>query len=56
MDVLTRIFELATFIAGIAILTLLIGQADKTATVIDSATSGFDNLLRTITLQNSSLR
>lgn len=55
MEVIRSLFELATFIAGIAILTLLIGNAGKTATVIESATSGFDRLLQTITLQNGSL-
>lgn len=56
MEVLTRLFELATFIAGIAILTLLIGNPQGTAQVIGAATSGFDSLLRTITLQGGALR
>ena len=55
MELITRTFELLTFIAGIAILTLLIGNAGKTATVIDSASTAFNNLLRTITLQGGSL-
>ncbi len=50
MDLISRVFELATLMVGVAILTLLIGNAGKTATVIDVSTSGFDRLLRTLTL------
>jgi hypothetical protein len=51
MEVIQRAFELATFIAGIAVLTLLIGRPQATAQVIGAATGGFDDLLQTITLQ-----
>lgn len=51
MEVIQRTFELATFIAGIAVLTLLIGRPQATAQVIGAATSGFNDVLETITLQ-----
>lgn len=51
MEVIQRAFELATFIAGIAVLTLLIGRPQATAQVVGAVTGGFDDLLQTITLQ-----
>ena len=56
MEIFTRIFELFTFIAGIAILTLLIGNPSGTAQVVSSVTGGFNDLLRTITLQSGGIR
>lgn len=44
--------EIATALIGVALIALLIGNAGGTKTVIDSATSGFNGLLRTVTLQN----
>ena len=52
MEVIQRTFELFTFIAGIAILTLLIGRPQATAQVVGAVTGGFNDLLNTITLQN----
>ncbi len=53
MEVIQRSFELATFIAGIAILTLLIGRPQATAQVVGAVTGGFGDLLNIITLQNN---
>jgi hypothetical protein len=38
---------------GVALVALLIGNSSKTATVIQSGTSGFNSLLQTVTLQNN---
>jgi hypothetical protein len=47
------IMEIATLFIGVAVLALLIGNASKTATVIQSGANAFDELLKTVTLQNS---
>lgn len=52
MEVIQRAFELATFIAGIAVLTLLIGRPQATQQVISAVSGGFNDTLRTITLQS----
>lgn len=44
--------EIATALIGVALIALLVGHASGTKTIIDSATSGFNGLLRTVTLQN----
>lgn len=45
------ITEIASLLVGVALVALLVSQAQGTARVIDSATTGFANLLRTVTLQ-----
>jgi len=47
-----QIVEIAALLIGVALVALIIGQADKTAKVITSAGGTFNNLLRTVTLQN----
>lgn len=51
-DTLRGVFEIATLLIGVATLALLIGQAPKTAKVIESAGGTFNELLRTVSLQN----
>ncbi|MGI0011911.1 MAG: hypothetical protein ACREBU_00495 [Nitrososphaera sp.] len=51
MPVVDRVFDLAVLIVGVAILTLLIGQAGKTVQVVKGSASAFDQLLQTVTLQ-----
>lgn len=53
MDLIQRIFELATLLIGVAVLTLLIGRPDATAQVVGSTAGAFNGLLRTVTLQDS---
>ena len=48
------LLEIATGLLGIALIALLVGNASKTVQVIDAGTSGFNQLLRTVTLQNGS--
>lgn len=43
--------EIALAFIGVAILALIIGRANNTATVIKAATGGFNDLLKTVTLQ-----
>lgn len=45
--------EIAIALIGVATLALLIGRASQTATVIKAGTSGFNDLLRTVTLQSN---
>lgn len=47
-----QITEIAALLIGVALVALIIGQADKTATVIKSAGGTFNDLLRTVTLQS----
>lgn len=46
--------EIASFLIGVALVALLVSRASQTAQIIGSATSGFDRLLRTVTLQGGS--
>lgn len=46
------ILEVAMALLGIALIALLVGNASKTTQVVSSATSGFNELLKTVTLQN----
>jgi len=52
-DITRGVFEIAMAMVSLAGLTLLIGHSSGTKTVIQSATSGFNSLLQTLTLQNS---
>ena len=52
MNSMSGVLEIAMALIGVAILALLVGHASGTAQVIQSATGGFDQLLRTVTLQN----
>lgn len=49
---LKGVFEIATALIGVAVLALLIGQSGKTAEVVKVTGSTFNDLLRTVTLQN----
>jgi hypothetical protein len=44
--------EIAGALIGISLIALLISRSSDTSKVIGSATSGFNALLRTVTLQN----
>jgi hypothetical protein len=44
--------KIAVLLVGVALVALLIGHAGGTAQVIAAGTSGFNQLLRTVTLQN----
>lgn len=45
--------EIATLFIGVAVIALIIGNASKTSTVIQSGAGAFNELLKTVTLQNS---
>jgi len=45
--------EIVMAVLSIAVLALLIGRSRDTATVIRAGTSGLNDVLRTVTLQNS---
>ena len=47
------IVEIAALLIGVATIALLINRYEGTVAVIQAGTSGFDQLLRTVTLQNS---
>lgn len=47
-----KLTEIAVLLIGVALVALLVGRSRDTATVIQAGTSGFDQLLRTVTLQN----
>lgn len=46
--------EIASLLIGVALVALLVSQSQGTARVIESATTGFGNLLGIVTLQGSS--
>jgi hypothetical protein len=46
-----EIENIVTIILGIAVLTLIINKASDSVSLINSATGGFNTILRTITLQ-----
>lgn len=46
------ILEIAMALIGIALIALLIGNASKTTQIISTAGNTFNDLLRTVTLQN----
>lgn len=50
----TGLMEIASALLAIALIALLINKADNTSKLISTGTSAFDELLRTVTLQNSS--
>lgn len=43
--------EIASLLIGVALVALLVSRASQTAQLISSATGGFNQLLRTVTLQ-----
>ena len=45
------LFELASLIIGVAIVTLILNPKSKTVEVINSGGSVFNSILKTITLQ-----
>jgi hypothetical protein len=51
-NTMSGVLEIAMALIGVAILALLVGHASGTSQVIQSATGGFNDLLRTVTLQN----
>lgn len=46
------LLEIAMALIGVALLALLVGNASKTTQVISQASNSFNDLLRTVTLQN----
>lgn len=48
-----NIMEIAALLISVAFVALLLNRGTQTVNVIKAATSGFDQLLRTVTLQNS---
>jgi hypothetical protein len=47
-----QIFEVAALLIGVAVITLIVGKADNTAKVIQSAGGVFNDALRVVTMQN----
>lgn len=45
--------EIAALLIGVALVALLVSRASGTSQVIGAATSGFNTLLQTVTLQGS---
>lgn len=45
--------EIASLLIGVALVALLVSRASQTSQIINSATAGFNNLLKTVTLQGS---
>ena len=45
--------EIAMALIGVSVIALLVGHSSDTVKVINSGTSGFAGLLRTVTLQNN---
>lgn len=48
------LLEIAMALIGVAILALLVGNSQKTVQVISQTGNTFNDLLRTVTLQNGS--
>lgn len=48
-----KLTEIAVLLIGVATIALLVNRSGDTARVIQAGTTGFDTLLRTVTLQNS---
>lgn len=46
------ILEIAMALIGVALLALLVGNSSKTTAIISQAGDTFNDLLRTVTLQN----
>lgn len=55
MKLLDNVFEIAVLLIGVAIITLLVNPRSNTTQVIGAATSGFNQLLNTITLQTGGM-
>jgi len=51
-DTLKGVFGIASALIGVAVLTLLLNPKANTVPVINAATSGFNGLLQTVSLQN----
>ena len=47
--------EIASLLIGVALVALLVSRASQTSQIIGSATSGFNQLLKTVTLQGGGL-
>jgi len=46
------ILEVAMALIGVALIALLVGRAEQTSQVVTSAGTAFNNLLKTVSLQN----
>jgi hypothetical protein len=44
--------EIASLLIGVSVITLLVGHASGTVSIINAGTKGFNGLLKTVTLQN----
>lgn len=44
--------QIAALLIGVAVIALIVGRADQSSKVIATAAGGFNDLLRTVTLQN----
>lgn len=53
-ELTSGIFEIAALLIGVATLALLVGNSKGTAEVVKTTGSTFNDLLRTVTLQNGS--
>jgi hypothetical protein len=50
---MSDITKIITVILGIAVLTLIINRASDSVSLIQAASSGFNSILKTITLQGN---
>ena len=48
---MSDIVKIITVILGISVLTLIINKASDSVSLIEASTSGFNSILKTITLQ-----
>lgn len=54
-EFLRNITEIVMAIIGIALIALLLNRNSNTTAVVQTSANALDNLLRTVTLQNSSM-
>jgi hypothetical protein len=50
-QLLADAFGIASALIGVALIALLVGNASKTAQVVNASAQGFNSLLQTVTLQ-----
>lgn len=53
MNIIGNVTEIAVLLIGVALIALLVNKQANTTQVIGAATGGFNELLRTVTLQNA---
>jgi hypothetical protein len=53
MGIGSGVMEIATALIGIALIALLVNRASDTSKLIQTTGGAFNDLLRTVTLQNS---